>query len=78
MPHVNLLYPFVSADKFADAATKLSAALKDLEPFEVTFDTFNFFAHSGSSNVWLNPSALPPFEYIIIYLEDLFLMLMSI
>jgi len=56
MPHVNLLFPFVPPEDFATAAALASAALKDIEPFDLTFDSFKSFNHGQKSVIWLNPT----------------------
>jgi 2'-5' RNA ligase len=56
MPHVNLIFPFVTPEQFPTAASLLSEALSGFEPFEVKFDSFKSFNHGSSSVIWLHPS----------------------
>jgi hypothetical protein len=60
MPHVNLLYPFLEDDSegmnFADAARICAEALADVKSFQCALIDFDFFAHTKSSMVWLQPS----------------------
>eukprot|EP01095_Lingulamoeba_sp_RSL-Kostka_P017838 TRINITY_DN9516_c0_g1_i1.p1 TRINITY_DN9516_c0_g1~~TRINITY_DN9516_c0_g1_i1.p1 ORF type:complete len:326 (+),score=96.68 TRINITY_DN9516_c0_g1_i1:49-1026(+) len=57
-PHVNLLYPFFTYDKFEDAKQTAIDALSEIEPFEVTFKEFGYFQHGKrSSTVFLWPQS---------------------
>eukprot|EP01120_Amphizonella_sp_Union-15-10_P011442 TRINITY_DN4855_c0_g1_i1.p1 TRINITY_DN4855_c0_g1~~TRINITY_DN4855_c0_g1_i1.p1 ORF type:complete len:406 (-),score=54.14 TRINITY_DN4855_c0_g1_i1:94-1311(-) len=61
MPHINLLYPFVPQTAFSEAATKIKNSLASSGPFELTFNTFDFFEHGPrSSTVYLKPETQPP------------------
>jgi len=53
MPHVTLLYPFLPAEKFAEAEPDLEAACRGLAPFRVRLARFNYFA--GPKTAWLDP-----------------------
>jgi 2'-5' RNA ligase len=56
MPHINILFPFVSADQMRDAAELLAAKLASTSPFEISFDDIGVFSHSARSHTfWLDP-----------------------
>ena len=48
MPHINLLYPFISADFFPECLAKITEALVDTDSFLVTLQSFGFFEHRVS------------------------------
>ncbi|KAK3275207.1 hypothetical protein CYMTET_16650 [Cymbomonas tetramitiformis] len=62
-PHVNLLYPFWEdndingSDNFSEAAERAAHALRDVQPFQVSFENFGFFEHGKSATVWLHPDS---------------------
>jgi len=56
MPHINLLFPFVTEGDFEDSAQLAAEALKQIEPFEVTFDSFQYFQHANSTTLYLHPT----------------------
>jgi len=60
MPHINLLYPFVSEDQFSYAANKTERGLRDVKPFTVRFEDFGYFDHGRSNTLYLKPKVLPP------------------
>ena len=56
MPHINILFPFVTADQLADTAHVLAAQLASFAPFEICFDDVSLFSHSAKSHTfWLSP-----------------------
>ena len=56
MPHINILFPFVSADQMNHAAELLAAKLASTSPFEISFDDIGVFSHSPKSHTfWLKP-----------------------
>eukprot|EP01116_Phalansterium_solitarium_P001246 TRINITY_DN11023_c0_g1_i1.p2 TRINITY_DN11023_c0_g1~~TRINITY_DN11023_c0_g1_i1.p2 ORF type:complete len:296 (-),score=81.44 TRINITY_DN11023_c0_g1_i1:198-1046(-) len=55
MPHINLLYPFVSQSSFDDVLPALKQALSAFQPFQVTLAAFEHFTHRGSCTIWLRP-----------------------
>jgi len=57
-PHINLIYPFVPAGEFPEAAAKIKQQFTNasLSPFRVTFANFSFFQHGKKScTVWCDP-----------------------
>ena len=50
-PHINLLYPFVPEEHFAQAADALAPAAAATPPFELTLDTFGVFGGRRWSRV---------------------------
>eukprot|EP01121_Diplochlamys_sp_Union-15-3_P009068 TRINITY_DN2447_c0_g3_i1.p1 TRINITY_DN2447_c0_g3~~TRINITY_DN2447_c0_g3_i1.p1 ORF type:complete len:416 (-),score=67.35 TRINITY_DN2447_c0_g3_i1:91-1305(-) len=60
MPHINLLYPFLPAYDFKNAVVKFEEALKNIAPFTLTFETFDFFEHGAKScTLFLKPETEP-------------------
>ncbi|MCB9638155.1 MAG: DUF504 domain-containing protein [Myxococcales bacterium] len=59
MPHINLVYGFVDAALFSDAAALIQDALADVEPFTVTFSKIRHFRHGKSDTIWLEPGVNP-------------------
>jgi 2'-5' RNA ligase len=56
MPHINILFPFVTADQLQDAAHAMAAQLADFAPFDVRFDEVGLFSHRANSHTfWLSP-----------------------
>src|SRR5262245_25967963 len=53
MPHVTLLFPFVPADLFAEAESKIEAACGKVAPFRIALARFEYFA--GPKTAWLEP-----------------------
>ena len=53
MPHVTLLFPFVPAERFAQAEPDLDAACRALPAFRVRLARFDYFA--GPKTAWLEP-----------------------
>lgn len=55
-PHINLLYPFYSAERFDEATPHLISACAQFTPFEITLTEFRFFRHSSrQATLWLVP-----------------------
>ena len=56
MPHLTILYPFVTRDLLDRALPAASEALSGLVPFEVTLARFDVFRHRGATTtLWLAP-----------------------
>jgi 2'-5' RNA ligase len=56
MPHVTILYPFVTRDLLDRALPAATDALSELAPFEVTLQRFDVFRHRGATaTLWLAP-----------------------
>ena len=56
MPHITLLYPFRPKSEFDSLELKFKKICKDLAPFEVKLDSFNFFQHGKQRfTMWLEP-----------------------
>jgi 2'-5' RNA ligase len=56
MPHVTILYPFVTRALLDRALPAASEALSELAPFEVTLARFDVFRHRGATTtLWLAP-----------------------
>lgn len=56
-PHVNLLYPFVPEAAAGARVAELSAALRDVVPFRVTFAELKHFRHTQRSfTLWVEPA----------------------
>ncbi|MBI4566258.1 MAG: 2'-5' RNA ligase family protein [Planctomycetes bacterium] len=73
MPHINLLYPFIPAERFDEAAPRLAEACAKVAPFETTLVEFRRFAHSsGSATTWLAPEPKPAFVALQAILEACF------
>ena len=62
MPHINLIYPFVTEENFAKAKERLEIVLKREKPFQIRFDalSFHYFKQGGDECTYhLQPSAAP-------------------
>ncbi|MBM4072100.1 MAG: 2'-5' RNA ligase family protein [Planctomycetes bacterium] len=56
MPHINLLYPFVSTEQFGEAAPRLTDVCARIAPFAIALSEFRMFRHpSGTATLWLAP-----------------------
>jgi len=55
MPHVNMVYPFVSGENFVDVVDQVKSAVTTLSPFKVTLGKFGYFTHKSDTTMWLNP-----------------------
>jgi 2'-5' RNA ligase len=53
MPHVTLLFPFVPAERFAQAEPDLDAACRAIPAFRVRLARFDYF--QGPKTAWLDP-----------------------
>lgn len=60
MPHVTLVYPFVTRNQFPEAKKKLRAACADFAPFTVRLAQFRYFKESRT--VWLDPEPADMFR----------------
>lgn len=60
MPHINLIYPFLSESRFSEAVDFVVNALASIKPFKVKFLKFDFFEHSAKSyTLFLLPETEP-------------------
>eukprot|EP00164_Ancoracysta_twista_P012731 GFYU01020071.1.p1 GENE.GFYU01020071.1~~GFYU01020071.1.p1 ORF type:complete len:222 (+),score=35.38 GFYU01020071.1:85-666(+) len=55
MPHINLVYPFVPVDDFADAAQIISNEVKQLSPFTLHLKQFNYFTQRDRVTMHITP-----------------------
>ena len=63
MPHINLLYPFISKPDFPTIHQKLIFTCSNRKLFEISFAKFNYFDHGHQNyTLWLVPE---PKELII-------------
>lgn len=58
-PHINLLYPFIPEEYFADAKRRLN--LGSIDPFEITFRELSCFTHGRNSTLILKPKTVKNF-----------------
>ncbi|MCS7168249.1 MAG: 2'-5' RNA ligase family protein [Gemmatales bacterium] len=57
MPHINVLYPFIAEERFAEAAELAGQVLRRVPRFILRFERFRWFIHgSGTATVWLEPA----------------------
>lgn len=58
MPHVNLLFPFVTESQFPDAEKLLieQIAKDNIKEFEIEFTDLSFFVRKKSTTLFLDPS----------------------
>ena len=56
-PHINLLYPFVPPDRYPDALPRISAALRNIEPFELSLDALGCFGGRQRGVLYVYASA---------------------
>mmetsp|Transcript_8726 Transcript_8726/g.23576 ORF Transcript_8726/g.23576 Transcript_8726/m.23576 type:complete len:198 (-) Transcript_8726:380-973(-) len=60
MPHINLLYPFVSPDQLEDAAHAIAKEVASCPAFDVQLARVGYFKHGRGRRVcWLEPTSLP-------------------
>ncbi len=59
MPHINLLYGFVSEEFFTEAAEVVAAIVRRFGPFVIHLRALGRFDHRGSTTVWLAPVSEP-------------------
>jgi len=63
MPHINLLYPFITDDPngeaFSAASGALTPVLAEVAPFRIRFsaESFRFFRHGKNCTLWLKPQS---------------------
>lgn len=55
MPHINLVFPFVNSNDIDSVTEKLQKVMKDVKPFEISFDRFGSFKKKKESTVHLIP-----------------------
>jgi 2'-5' RNA ligase len=61
MPHINLLYPFLPVEQFAEVLPRLETACSHVTAFPVTLAEFRMFVHpSGRATLWLAPEPKTP------------------
>jgi 2'-5' RNA ligase len=60
MPHVTMVYPFVTRNQFSDAKKKLAAVCGRFSPFTVRLSRFEYFKESRT--IWLNPEPTDAFR----------------
>jgi 2'-5' RNA ligase len=73
MPHINLLYPFVAREHFAMVRPLLTAASRQVTPFQVTLAIFRSFTHAfGGSTLWLEPEPRDAFTRLQATLQAAF------
>ena len=53
MPHISLLYPFLPADRFAEAEPRIAEAAAAVAAFRIRLARFEYFA--GPRTAWLAP-----------------------
>ncbi|MGB0522302.1 MAG: poly(A) polymerase [Flammeovirgaceae bacterium] len=55
MPHVTLVYGFISEVHFAEVVDQLAERLKSIEPFTIQLGGYGYFEHRKSTTAWLRP-----------------------
>lgn len=55
-PHITLAYPFFEYQHFPHAEKILREALKDVKPFTVAFEKFNYFKNKKKCTLYLEPT----------------------
>jgi len=59
MPHITLLYPFVSEDEYSSIEKEFSEKCCEIKPFEIALNTFHYFNHKRQRyTMWLNPEPI--------------------
>ena len=56
-PHITLCSPFVHPKYYKDAKNKIYEALKNIEPFEISFANFELFKNNFSTTLYLAPES---------------------
>ena len=56
MPHITLLYPFLSRNLWPNVLDDLRQACRGIQPFGVELARLAFFDHRSSCTLWLAPS----------------------
>jgi len=59
MPHINMIYPFIPNDKFAEVVPIIREKLQTFAPFKLVFDHFNSFQHGKNCTLFLEPTTTP-------------------
>jgi 2'-5' RNA ligase len=59
-PHFSFLDPFVTLKHFPDAAKLLTEELSTFKPFKVYLNKLNYFIHSQTISLFLEPITEPP------------------
>jgi 2'-5' RNA ligase len=59
MPHINLLFPFVTEETLADRQAALLATVQALGPFHLTFVEIDFFAKREEATIVAKPLSKP-------------------
>lgn len=59
MPHITLIYGFISEEHFKQAAELISQALSTVKPFRIILAGFKTFSHRRSATAWLEPVTNP-------------------
>eukprot|EP01006_Ploeotia_vitrea_P041125 TRINITY_DN66486_c5_g5_i3.p1 TRINITY_DN66486_c5_g5~~TRINITY_DN66486_c5_g5_i3.p1 ORF type:complete len:322 (+),score=30.68 TRINITY_DN66486_c5_g5_i3:203-1168(+) len=54
MPHINLIYPFVSAEDFAASEEQVKTACANIPPFELEFNSLGHFSYKNAI-MWCKP-----------------------
>jgi endonuclease/exonuclease/phosphatase family metal-dependent hydrolase/2'-5' RNA ligase/uncharacterized protein (UPF0248 family) len=57
MPHITLIYGFISEELFAEATPIIASALADMPPFELVLESIQYFEHTKTITAWLQPDA---------------------
>jgi 2'-5' RNA ligase len=56
MPHINMIYPFLPAERFRPSMIELiQSTLKDVKPFKISLTEFSNFDHGKNATFFLNP-----------------------
>lgn len=55
LPHITLIYGFISEALFEEAAVLIAEAVADLQSFEIELQSVQFFEHRQSFTAWLQP-----------------------
>lgn len=72
MPHITLVYGFVPESHFAEALPHIAAAVRGIQPFQVSLDTIETFSHRKSATGFAAPSHAQDFQTLQRALESLF------
>lgn len=76
MPHITILFPFVSPEEFIIVKENLMEVLSnEIEPFEVNLNEFGYFNQKSNSTLWLKPESTqlqPLYELIKKTIPSLF------
>ena len=70
MPHVTLLFPFLPAEKFAEAEPALASACSGVKTLKIRLARFEYFA--GPKTVWLEPEPVDPVRGLQAALQQAF------